>query len=340
MKMPYRRVALAVLVASSVATVSSRGRAQSAKAAEQPAPNADAVKEAESHFRRGVGLYKDGDAAGALVEFKRTYELAPNYRILFNLGETYFQLQHYADALRTLQQFLSEGGAQVGADRRATVEADIQQLQARVGQVEVKVVGDGATIFVDDELAGTSPLAQPLVVSVGRRKISANKPGMPPQERYVDVASGDHGTVSFDFTPVSAPEPVPAAPAVGPAAPPVLAPASVTASAPAPEPSPAGPWIAWGVAGAFGAATIVTGVLALTAKSDFSNQLDAFPGNQGSIDDARTRTKTMAILSDALLGATVVAGGIAIYVTVASHAHHPDLAMAVGPSGIQLRGHY
>jgi hypothetical protein len=335
----HRRVACAILVASSAATFSCPGWTQPANPTGAAPPSADAVKEAENHFRRGVALYKDGDAAGALVEFKRTYELAPNFHILFNLGQTYFQLQHYADALRTLQEFLAEGGTQIAPERRASVEADIQQLQARVGQVDVKVSPDGAAIFVDDEPLGTSPLALPVVISVGRRKFSVTKPGLPPQERFLEVASGDHATLAFDLAPSPAPAPalVPSS-SVAPAVAPALA--STPVSAPAPEPTRAGPWIAWGVTGALGAATIVTGVLTLVAKSDLSNQLDAFPGNAGAIDDARTRTKTMGIVTDVLLGAAVVAAGVAIYVTVAGHAHHVDAALALGPSGLHFGGHF
>lgn len=335
----HRRVACALLVASSAATFSSPGWSQAANPTGAAAPSADAVKEAENHFRRGVALYKDGDATGALVEFKRTYELAPNFHILFNLGQTYFQLQHYADALRTLQEFLSEGGTQIAPERRASVEADIQQLQARVGQVDVKVNPDGAAIFVDDEPLGTSPLALPVVVSVGRRKFSVTKPGLPPQERFLEIASGDHATLSFDLAP--SPEPAPLAPSSSVAPTVGSAPAlASTPVAPAPEPTRAGPWIAWGVTGALGAATVVTGVLTLVAKSDLSSQLDAFPGNAGAIDDERTRTKTMGIVTDVLLGAAVVAAGVAIYVTVAGHAHHVDAALALGPSGVHVGGHF
>ncbi len=300
------------------------------------APSADAVKEAEGHFRRGVELYKDNDSGGALVEFKRAYDLAPNYRVLFNLGQTYFQLQHYADALRTLQEFLTQGGSQIAPDKRAAVENDVRQLQNRVGQVEVKVNVDGAQVLVDDETAGTSPLAQPLAVSVGRRKITATRAGSLPQERFVDVAAGDHAVVTLEF-PTAAP-----APALASA--PAPAPASGAATAPAPAAAPpgshAGTWIAWGVTGLFGAATAVTGFLALAAKSDLSTQLDTFPGNASSIDSDRTRTKTFGVVSDALLGATVIAGGVAIYVTLSGHSHAPSTEVGFGPAGLQLRGRY
>jgi hypothetical protein len=332
--------ALAALVAGvAIASVASTAFAASPPeppdASEAAAPSSDAVKEAEAHFRRGVDLYKDNDSGGALVEFKRAYQLAPNYRVLFNLGQTYFQLQRYADALRTLQAFVAQGGAQIAADRRAAVEADVRQLENRVGQVEIRTNVDGAQLLVDDEAAGVAPLAQAVAVSVGHRKIAAMKPGLPTQERYVDVAAGDHVGVVLDFPAT------PPALAGTPTPTPTLAPASASASAPAPASAPArtGTWIAWGVTGAFGAATVVTGVLALAAKSDLSTQLDTFPGNPGAIDSARTRTKTFGVASDALLGATVLAGGVAVYVTLAGSSRTPA-EVGIGPRGLQLRGRY
>jgi hypothetical protein len=352
------RLAPAVVVALAIATLSSTSRAQSPVA---PAPSADRMQDAEAHFRRGVELYKDGDSGGALVEFKRAYDLSPNYRVLYNLGQTYFQLQRYADALKTLQAFLSEAGAQIPPDRRASVENDVRQLQNRVGQVDVKVNVDGAQILVDDEPVGTSPLAQPAVVSVGHRKITATKAGMAAQDRFVDVAAGDRASVAFDFpgasaagyvspvAPLSAYAPAPgsasasgAALAPAPAPAPTHAPTSVPAAAlaPTPPPSNTGPWLAWGVTGAFAAGTVVTGLLNLSAKSELSTQLGTFPGNPAAIEHARTRMQTFGLASDVLLGATAVAGGVALYLTLKGHSSGTSTQVGVGLSGVQLKGRF
>ena len=50
-------------------------------------PVASKSDEASQHFRSGVAFYKDHDFAAALVEFKRAYELVPNYGVLYNLGQ-------------------------------------------------------------------------------------------------------------------------------------------------------------------------------------------------------------------------------------------------------------
>jgi hypothetical protein len=321
----------AIAVAVAIATFAPVSRAQPPPTG-APAWSTDNAKEAENHFRRGLEMYKEGDAGGALVEFKRAYELAPNYRALFNIGETYFQLQRYADALKTLQAFLNAGGAQIPSDKRAAVESEMRQLQSRIGQVDVKVNVDGAQILVDDEPVGMSPLAQPAVVSVGHRKIVVIKSGLPTQERFVDIAAGDHATVSVELSPV---EP---AIAQAPAAP-AAAPADAVGQRATPA-SHTGALIAWGVAGAFGAATAITGVLTLSAKGDLTNQLGTFPGNASSINGARDKVRNLGILTDALTGATALATGVAIYVSLAGHSHPASAEVGVGPSAVVLRGRF
>ena len=66
--------------------------------------DADPRAEASKRFRRGVKLYNDGDFVAALIEFKRAYELEPNYRVLYNLGQTSRELKDYAAALRAYEQ--------------------------------------------------------------------------------------------------------------------------------------------------------------------------------------------------------------------------------------------
>ena len=330
--MTNRRVLAAAAVAIEMLLLPAPARAQGT-----PAPTADAVKEAGGHFRHAVDLYKDTDYGGALVEFKRAYEIAPSYHLLFNLGQTYFQLQRWADALESLEEYLAQGGAQVPVDKRASVENDIRQLQNRVGQVEVKVNADGAQVLVDDELAGTSPLPQPLVVSVGHRKITALKSGLPAQERFVDVAVGDRASVALDF-----PAPVAATPvALSTPRAPVVTVAPGTSQAAASEASHTGRWIAWSATGVLAAATAVTGVLTLSSNSTLSSRLNTFPGDPGAIDSARTQAKTFGIVTDVLLGATVAAGAVAIIITATDHSRAaPRAEVGLGLGSVQIGGSF
>ena len=68
---------------------------------------------AQRHFRMGVTLYEDGDFDGARSEFLRAHDLAPSYRILFNLGQVSQELRDWAGALRYYGAYLEAAGANI-----------------------------------------------------------------------------------------------------------------------------------------------------------------------------------------------------------------------------------
>src|SRR5947209_7085814 len=96
-----------------------------ARAADNPS------REAAKHFQRGVDLYNDGDFRGALVEFKRAYTTWPRSNVLYDIGQTEFQLLEYAAALRSMERYLAETGP--NAAHRSEVETTVEVLRGRVG---------------------------------------------------------------------------------------------------------------------------------------------------------------------------------------------------------------
>jgi hypothetical protein len=292
--------------------------------------------EADGHFRRGVELYKEADYRAALIEFRRAYDLAPAYQVLYNIGETSYQLQDYAAALKTLEQYLGEGGARLAPDRRAEVEKEIAKLRLRVAKmIFVTPIAD-VEITVDDVSVGKTPFDGPVIVSAGRRKIVASKAGRPSLTKLIDVAGGDTLSVPLALAEAEgAPAPAPSpAPAPGTPGAPRTPPASV----------PVWPWVA---TGALAAGAVVTGILALGASSDLRGKLDAFPANPDDITSARGTTKALALTTDVLIGAAAVMGGVSIYLTVASrgspdHAekqgHAPAVRLGVTPGGVRVLG--
>ncbi len=44
-------------------------------------------------FKRGLDLYAAGDYVGSRIEFQRAYDAAPNYKVLYNIGQVCFQLK-------------------------------------------------------------------------------------------------------------------------------------------------------------------------------------------------------------------------------------------------------
>jgi tetratricopeptide (TPR) repeat protein len=126
-----RRLCISLALALGAALFSSPARADG--------PTSGETLTAEARFQRGVTLYSDGDFAQALLEFRRAYQASPDFRVLYNIGLTEFQMGDYAAAYRTLSRYLSEGGAAVPEDRKRTVTAELQKLELRVGKLDVVV---------------------------------------------------------------------------------------------------------------------------------------------------------------------------------------------------------
>jgi hypothetical protein len=259
------------------------------------AAGAQGKGDADTHFRHGVELYRDGDFSAALVEFKRAYDSDPKYQVLYNVAESYDQLQDYASALKAFQEYLYDGGGKIGPKRRKEVDKEIAKLRQRVAVVTVTTSEPGATVAVDDLPVGTSPLAEPILVSAGRRRLTATLPGRVPVTQIVDVAGGDAPTVALTI--------------------PALGDATVKVATPE-RPSLTIPLILWGATAAVVTSAVVTGVLALGASSDLKTDLAAFPGDPAAITAARHKDASFALATDVLTGTALAAGGVAVYFTV------------------------
>jgi hypothetical protein len=303
-----------------------------AVASAQPAKPPATSTEASERFRAGVRFYKDRDFAAALVEFKRAYELAPNYRVLYNLGQTSQELNDYASALSSFEQYLAEGKNEVDAARKKSVDGWIADLREKVGSITVETNVEGAEVLVDDTSIGTTPLDKPVVVNAGKRKLSASKEGYTPQARVISVAGRDEQTITLSLQPIGGPR------EDQPKPPPPLPPP------PPPERDLTAAWIMFGVTAASGIATGVFAGLAVGARSDLDGELDAFPGDRTAIDDAQSRTTTFAAVTDILGGVTAVAG-VTTIVLFAVGMSGPDepakqgsLQLRVAPGGLVARG--
>jgi hypothetical protein len=320
-------IAIAMIVVFSASTAGAQGT--------RPTP-AEATSEARTHFDRGVVFYDESDYAAALVEFKRAYTLAPTWQVLFNIGQAYFQIRNYAQALVTLSRFLDEGQDRVPEARRTTVEAERADLANRVGHANIQSNRPGATITIDDDEVGVTPLAAPILVSVGLRKVKAVAPGKAPVEEEVSVSAGDTVDVRLEFpedSPPAAPSPVM-----------LVAPRTAVSETPVRTPSAnrAPAVAAFGVALAGAAVGAVFGVITLRDKSRLDGECTekaCNPGSQHDIDAAsRDGTISTIAFGATALGAVV---GVVLWITSPVHARDGSLAwtpqvrpVRVAPGGI------
>ena len=295
------------------------GLAAPAALADPPAasPAASPTKEATKHFHRGVALYNEADYRGALVEFKRAYEIAPNASVLYNVGETYYQLQNYAAALAMLERYLNEAGT--AAPHRREVEQTLEILRTRVGNVQITTNVPDCEITVDDDLVGKTPLKGPVVVSVGRRKIIAMHNGRAPETRFVEVSAGDTTEIALSLTELARPGAGPAVSAGGETEGVNLVKAG---------------WITTGV---LAAGTVGTGIWAYVASRQLQDARHKYPPDGAELDSKSSRARTLALVADVVGAATLVARAVTLKLTPSRSSSH-EVHVAVVPGGIQVAG--
>ncbi len=160
-------------------------------------PTAD---EAAARFDRGVKFYEQGDNLSALAEFQEAYKLTGQWEILFNIGVTEKKLFRYGEAIHTFAKYLTDGGTQIPAGRRAEVERAQVEIHASVAELTVTVTGAPAEITVDRLAAGTSPLVEALLVGPGHHEIAAHRTGET-DAKSIEVVSGQHATIALDPKP-------------------------------------------------------------------------------------------------------------------------------------------
>ncbi|HEU4403688.1 MAG TPA: PEGA domain-containing protein [Polyangiaceae bacterium] len=339
---PRPRRALALALCLSIFAPAAAVRAQPRP--EGAAPSRQELDEAQKRYKRGLELFNEGQYEASMIEFRRAYELAPSYKLLFNIAQVNRQINDYARAVEFFERYLREGGSNVAPGRVAEVQKELERLRQRVARLEVTSNVAGAEVFVDDLSVGRTPFAQPLLVNAGRRKLVAAAEGRPPVTRVVEVAGAESARVLLDFVEVPDPARAPL-PGVAPAPIPV-GPRSAPAEAPpgaGPE-APAGarvPWVAWGVTGALAAGAAVTGVLALQAKSHFEEHRDTFNTTRAELEDQNDKARRLGVATDVLLGATAVAAGVSLYLTLTAGpkgagATSGALRLRVGPGGAGL----
>jgi hypothetical protein len=319
-------------------------------AQQQPAPSKDQVKEAGTRFKKGLDLFKDGDYQAALIEFRRAYELAPNYNVLYNIGQVYFQLQDYPNALSALQRYIAEGGKNIPSSRHADVDKDIEKLLARVANFTIVTTVADADVTIDDVSVGKSPLAKPIMVSAGKHKITISKAGFTATTKVIEIASSETQNVPIDPVKIEvAPPPTPVAP------PPETGPANTTpteAPPPPPPPPPARSVPVPGIVVTSGltVGAVVMGILALGASSNLSTLRASPTATRDSLDSAHDKTVAYALVTDILAGGAIISAGVTLYVGLrepkkdsaptapAQPTSFTTVRVGMGPGSLQLLG--
>lgn len=296
------------------------------------ATSGPSVQAAHEHVRRGLALYDEGDLGGAHAELERAYDLAPSFKLLYNLAQISLRMQDYVSAARELRAYLAGGREAIPPPRKREVDETLAQLARRTAELDVIAAGRGARLAVDQGAEVALPLAEPVAVNVGRHSVTVTWPGGERLTRSVEVASGDRSLVRFDAPAAGS---IPRTSSGRGGSRPALADRGGSsglseagssnvllrrdayASSSRGQP-PAGhrlAWTTWAGAGVAVAGAAVAGALALRASRDLAADRMTYPVEEAKLDLNARRTRSYALAADILGAAAVLLTGTALYLT-------------------------
>jgi hypothetical protein len=262
------------------------------------------MAEAKQRFDRGFELYDEGEYPLALIEFTRAYELVPNYRVLYNIGQVCIQLGQYANARRALEEYRQKGGETLGRDRRDAVAKDLEMLERRTAFLLITTNVEGAEIMVDDVFVGKAPLDPALLIDAGVHRVAVRRQGYQPRTAVVTLAGGDKQTL--DLTLEVQPEDKPT---------------FVVRERIIPEDDSQTLMIAgWVTTGALVAGAIVTGIMGAGEADELEKLKGAdqrdYDDLPARLEDAKSNASALLLASDVFSGAAIIVGGLTLWITI------------------------
>ncbi len=146
--------------------------------------------DAKAAYDSGELLVQNGDFKGALAKLKQAYTASQDARLLYEMAICQKELRHYAAMQSLLDQYLRDAEGSIPEATRSAVDEALAAIKNLVASVTVNSLEPDATVLLDGEVVGTTPLAAPLVVDLGKHTVAAKKAGFETNEQTVDALGG------------------------------------------------------------------------------------------------------------------------------------------------------
>ena len=158
---------------------------------------AEAKAEAKEHFESGLNLMRTEDFDSAVGEFEMSVKQFPTKTALFNLANCYKALRRYGKALNAIRTLNEKFGDVLEGEFKLEVEEFERTVEGMVAKLDVKVDRDGATVSVDSEMVGLSPLNAPLLLALGKHEVTVQLEGYKYDVQKVKLLARDKQSLSF-----------------------------------------------------------------------------------------------------------------------------------------------
>jgi hypothetical protein len=133
----------------------------------------DAQTSAQLRYRQAVDAFKEKKWDTARRLLLELWQQSHTYDVAYTLGQTEYQLGHYAAAANYLQFVIANIPPTEKLGAAEQHKKNLASLQARTARVSIVTDQPSAEIAIDGELVGTSPLDSVVYVEAGPHKIEA-----------------------------------------------------------------------------------------------------------------------------------------------------------------------
>lgn len=288
-----------------------------ASAAPPATPSAPAPSEAQARFEEGRALLKAGRPADAIPKFVASIAAEATLAALLNLADCYERIGKLASAHARFRQ------AQELAKTKDPVRSEEARKRAEILEPRLSTItllpparSEGVRVWVDGVEVPSSEWGKPRPYDSGPHEVVAQDPRGGRHKSVTDVPLADAAriTAPVEVDAVATVVNPPVSP-IGPAPPP---------AEPDGRPMRTVGLVAGGVGLAAIATGVVTGIVALGAKSDLKDACAAYPRcpaeQRGELVDLDDRARTFATVSTITIiaGSVLVITGALLYLTAPS----------------------
>lgn len=317
-----------VLVALLFCTAATRASGQST----EDSADMTAEETARLSFEQGRRFFNEGQFEKAAIALERAYELRPSYKILYYLGWAECENENYERALDAFNSYLEQVERDEDPAQVDEVKKEVKRLSVLVGTVMIETEVEGAKVKIDHETRASTPLTQPIVVSVGKHDIRVISEGRVILHEVRRIAGGEEvvlkavspgmpqQTASTSNEQDSKPGDAVMEPA---ASPPELERGSRVWT-----------WVSLGVAVAAAAGAGVTGALALSGEKSIRDECEGGVCLQTGFEEDRSRVEGLALTTDVLIGVSAAAAVTGVVLFFTEGRREDSEGVAVGPGMI------
>jgi hypothetical protein len=137
-----------------------------------PLPLGDSLTgQAKRDYDAALLLHRSGDFASAERRFSTAYDLAGDVRLLWNAAACEQGLRHYSKAITLVRRYLASRSPLITEEAERNARAFLDAALPLTARLVVEPSESGSSVYVDDELIGTSPLDAEPRVDFGQHRL-------------------------------------------------------------------------------------------------------------------------------------------------------------------------